>query len=62
MVFDKKKMVKVLKSTTSYYLKRVRRNNQLLLCEASKHSIRQRPWQAVSVAVWIEDSNWFAIW
>ena len=36
MIFDKRKMVKVLKLTTPYWVKRVKRYNHLLLCEAPK--------------------------
>ena len=39
MIFDKK-MVRVLKLTTLYKTKRVKRNNQLLLCEAPDCNMR----------------------
>ena len=39
MIFDKRKMAKILKSTTLYYIKRVRINNQLLLYEAPNRYI-----------------------
>ena len=36
MIFDKTKMVRVLKLVTPHYVKRAKRNNQLFLCEAPK--------------------------
>ena len=39
MIFDKRKMVRVLKFTTSYWVKRAKRNNQFLLRETPKQQM-----------------------
>ena len=43
MIFDKEKMVRVLKLATPHLVKRAKRNNQLFQCEAPKWDTQDIP-------------------
>ena len=39
MIFDKRKMVRLQKLATPHWVKRMKKNKQLLLCEASNYNM-----------------------
>ena len=45
MIFDKRKMLRVLKLATTHLVKRMKRNKQLLLCEAPKWGVNDQQHQ-----------------